>query len=126
MMKAEVKRKTEKEEYWFREGCFITEIANDESDSVVSIARARVKPGFTTAWHMLDGVVERYIIASGNGRVEVGERAPEVVEAGDVVRIPENTRQRITNSGDDDLIFYAVCSPPFRSGCYVALEEKGK
>ncbi len=126
MMKAEVKRKTEKEEYWFREGCFITEIANDEGDSVVSIARARVRPGSTTAWHILDGVVERYIIVTGSGKVEVGEGVPEIVEAGDVVRIPENTRQRITNSGDDDLIFYAVCSPPFSSECYVSLEEKGE
>ncbi len=126
MMKAEVKRKIEQEEYWFREGCFITEIANDEGDSVVSIARARVTPGSTTAWHMLDGVKERYIIVKGSGRVEVGEGAPELVEAGDVVRIPENTRQRITNSGDDNLIFYAVCSPPFSGDCYVALEENGE
>jgi mannose-6-phosphate isomerase-like protein (cupin superfamily) len=123
-MNAELKKWKKQEEYWFKEGCFIAEIANDGGDSTLSIARARVKPASTTAWHMLDGVKERYIIVAGQGRVEVGEELREDVEAGDVVRIPENTRQRIGNTGDEDLIFYAICSPPFSSECYISMEEK--
>ena len=120
-MQIGIKKQQAQQEYWFHEGCFIAEIANDEDDPACSIARARVEPGKTTAWHMLDGIQERYIIVSGSGRVEVGTTLCCNVAPGDVVRIPGNTRQRITNTGDRDLIFYAVCTPPFSSGCYQAL-----
>ena len=96
--------------------------ANDAGDELVSIARARVEPDVTTAWHRLKGVSERYIIVSGEGRVEIGELQPVDVCAGDVVRIPADVAQRISNTGNDDLVFYAVCSPPFEAGCYVSLE----
>jgi mannose-6-phosphate isomerase-like protein (cupin superfamily) len=120
-MQIGIKKQRELQEYWFKEGCFITEIANDGDDPACSIAKARVEPGKTTAWHMLEGIHERYIIVSGSGRVEVGASLCCDVAPGDVVRIPGNTRQRITNTGVLDLIFYAVCTPPFRSDCYLAL-----
>ena len=40
-------------EYFFAEGCFITEWWNTLADEAVSVARARVKPGVTTRWHRL-------------------------------------------------------------------------
>ena len=120
-MQISIRRQFQQNEFWFHEGCFITEIANDEEDDTCSIARARVEPGQTTAWHMLEGVEERYIIVTGVGRAEFGENVCCDVAPGDVVRIPRNTRQRITNTGRDDLVFYAVCTPPFSSGCYVSL-----
>jgi len=124
-VETEVKKQAEAEEYWFKEGCFITEIANDANDPGCSIARARVSPGTRTAWHKLDGIVERYIIATGSGIVEIGDFLCCNVAPGDVVRIPENTRQRICNTGTVDLIFYAVCTPAFTSGSYIALEDLG-
>lgn len=104
------------------ERCFIIETANDSEDEAVSIARARVEPGVTTAWHKLSGVAERYIIVSGTGRIEVGDLEPADVDAGDVVRIPPGIHQRITNTGEVDLVFYAVCSPRFTPECYISLE----
>ncbi len=118
----EVMRSDITTEFETAERCHIIEIANDSGDELVSIARARVEPGIATSWHKLDGVTERYIIVSGKGRVEIGELEPTDVCAGDVVRIPANTPQRISNLGGTDLIFYAVCSPRFVPGCYVALE----
>ncbi len=97
-------------------------MANDRGDPHLSIARARVAPGGTTAWHSLDGVVERYIIISGRGRVEIGDRTVDDVGPGDVVRIPENMKQRITNISSEDLIFFAVCTPPFSKERYRNLE----
>ncbi len=120
-MKAEVKKQCTVDEYWFEEGCYISEIANDTGDSHLSIAKARVKPGTTTAWHKLKDTAERYIIVSGYGRVELGECTCVDVEEGDVVRIPAWTRQRITNKGVTDLVFYAICTPPFTRECYIAL-----
>ena len=105
------------------ERCHIMEVANDRGDETVSIARARVEPGVTTAWHRLTGTSERYIIVSGTGRVEIGDMEPVDVSAGDVVRIPAETMQRISNTGGRELVFYAVCTPPFVPDSYVNLEQ---
>jgi len=121
-MLSEVKRADLAREYETAERCHITEVANDRGDELVSIARAWVEPGVTTAWHQLDDITERYIIVSGNGRVEVDNLEPCDVLPGDVVRIPAGKPQRITNTGEDDLVFFAVCAPPFREDSYVSLE----
>jgi mannose-6-phosphate isomerase-like protein (cupin superfamily) len=121
-MKAEILRGTAKEEIETQERCYILEVANDSGDEFVSISRARVGAGVTTALHSLNGVAERYVIISGAGRVELGGQDPVEVSEGDVVRIPPDTPQRITNIGTEDLVFYCVCTPPFRANCYRALE----
>ena len=109
-------------EYFFAEGCFITEWWNTSADEAVSVARARVEPGVTTRWHRLRGVTERYLILYGQGRVEVGDWPPEVVGPGAVVLVPPGVRQRITNIGDADLIFLAVCTPRFTLAGYEDVE----
>jgi mannose-6-phosphate isomerase-like protein (cupin superfamily) len=121
-MKAEILKGASKEEIEIQERCYILEVANDSGDEFVSIARARVGVGVTTAFHRLEGVAERYVIVSGVGRVELGGHDPLEVTAGDVVRIPADTAQRITNIGTGDLIFYCICTPPFHPDCYRSLE----
>lgn len=121
-MLAEIKSVSQVNEFLSSERCYILEIANDLSDDMVSIARARVEPGVTTKWHRLNGTAERYIIISGEGIVEIGDLSPIQVIANDVVRIPSNIRQRITNSGAEDLIFFCVCTPPFSNDNYESLE----
>ncbi|MCL5405334.1 MAG: cupin domain-containing protein [Deltaproteobacteria bacterium] len=121
-MKAEVLRGGAKEEFETQERCRILEVANDPDDEFVSIARARIASGGVTALHALRGVAERYLIVSGKGRVELGGQAPLEVFEGDVVRIPPGVAQRIANTGTGDLIFYCICTPPFRQDCYQALE----
>jgi mannose-6-phosphate isomerase-like protein (cupin superfamily) len=110
-------------EYFFAEGCFITEISNSADDPAVSIARARVEPGKTTRWHYLNGTVERYVILEGVGSVEIGSLDAKQVKPGDVVIIPAGERQRISNTGDGSLIFLAICSPRFDESIYYSLEE---
>lgn len=109
-------------EYYFDEGCFINELSNTEADESVSIARARVEPGVTTEWHQLIDTVERYVITQGSGSVEVGDLAARQVGEGDVVIIPAGVRQRISNSGEADLVFLAICSPRFEKSNYVRLD----
>lgn len=106
------------QEYFFEENCYITELLNCASDPLVSVARVRVLPGETTRWHALTGIVERYLILEGQGRAETGENPPHDVYPGDTVTIPPGIRQRITNTGRNDLIFLAVCTPRFVSGRY--------
>lgn len=108
-------------EFLTSERCFIFESLNEQSDSL-SVARARVAPGITTKWHCVEGTVERYIVAEGKGRVEIGDMPSEDVGPGDVILIPAGVRQRIANVGNSDLIFYCVCTPPFNQNRYRELE----
>lgn len=110
-------------EYWFREGCHITEIWNAESDPAVSVVRARVEAGGVTRWHKLDGITERYLVLSGQGRVQLGDGTDRGVEAGDAVVIPPGIAQRIANTGAADLVFQAVCTPRFRPAAYHDVDE---
>ena len=110
-------------EYWFDEGCHITEWLNDPADPALSVARARLAPGTGTRWHSLTATFERYVLLSGKGRVEVGDMQRRVA-TGDVVLIPAGVRQRIHNDGTEDLVFLALCTPRFTPECYVDLDEK--
>lgn len=111
-------------EYYFKEGCFITELHNTPEDPSVSVARARVEPGCTTRWHSLDEIDERYLVTEGCGLVEIGDLPSQEVQAGDVVLIPAGCRQRITNTGASDLLFLAICTPRFVPAAYRDLENQ--
>jgi mannose-6-phosphate isomerase-like protein (cupin superfamily) len=121
-MSACIKAHDERQEYFFVEGCFITELSNSSDDADVSIVRARVEPGKTTRWHALRETGERYVVLEGEGSVEIGEQPPQRVIAGDVVIIPPQVRQRISNIGAGDLVFLAICSPRFTAAVYIDLE----
>ena len=106
-------------EFYTEERCYITELHNS-GDS--SIASARVKPGVTTALHSLRETFEQYVILEGEGEVEVGDNPATKVIPLDVVNIPPDTPQRITNTGDSDLIFLCICTPGFMQERYRNLE----
>jgi mannose-6-phosphate isomerase-like protein (cupin superfamily) len=125
-MKEAVKKQNLKSEFYTAEKCYIIELCNTPEDPGVSIARARVEPGVTTRWHRLKGIAERYFIISGTGLVEIGEQPPQEVTTGDVVLIPPMCRQRITNIGNEDLIFLAICSPRFSQDVYEDIDNAAK
>jgi mannose-6-phosphate isomerase-like protein (cupin superfamily) len=122
-MKASIRQFDAGSEYYFAEGCFITELSNSADDPGVSIARARVAPGTTTRWHRLRGISERYVIIDGAGLVEIDGLPAKEVSAGDVVLIPPEARQRISNTGPADLVFLAICSPRFRKQMYEDMDS---
>jgi len=105
-------------EYYFVEGCFILELSNTPDDPDLSIARARVRPGVTTRLHRLHKITERYVILEGMGMVSVDGEAARPVGPGDVVIIPPDSPQQISNSGSVDLVFLALCTPRFVPGAY--------
>ena len=111
------------DEYFFEERCFISEWWNSEQDADVSVARARVLPGVTTRLHRLRGIMERYIILEGQGLVEIDGRPAGTVAPGDVVLIPPDVSQRISNPGISDLLFLVVCTPRFVPEAYEDLES---
>jgi mannose-6-phosphate isomerase-like protein (cupin superfamily) len=109
-------------EYYFEENCFINELSNSDDDGTLSIARVTVKTGNTTRWHRLNGVEERYCVLQGSGDVYLGDQQKQPVCAGDVVLIPAGCAQRISNTGGDDLVFLAICSPRFTGDAYEAID----
>jgi len=102
----------------FEERCHITEWLNSDADEAVSIARACVEPGVTTRLHRLNGIIERYLILSGQGEAEIEGLAPCVLGPGDVILIPAGAEQRIRNHGDTELVFLAICTPRFTPAAY--------
>jgi len=108
-------------EYLTPEYCYIAE---NYSDKEVSIARATVKPGITTLAHHLVGVQEIYLITSGHGKVTIRGLELTDVGVGDVVIIPPQTSQKVTNTGKTDLVFYCICTPRFTEACYVNEEPE--
>ena len=110
-------------EFYIDERCYITELHNTDADEDSSIARARVEPGVTTRLHRLKGTIERYVILEGTAEVTVGDAAPVAVGTLDVVHIPADAKQSITNTGETDLVFLCICTPRFRQQNYVDLDE---
>ncbi len=113
-----VKKFNYQSEFFISEGCYINEISNSEEDPGLSIARARVEPGVTTKLHLLLDTIERYVVLEGEGLVEVEGISPQNVGPCDVVIIPPECTQKITNTSASDLIFLAICSPRFRKSIY--------
>ncbi len=109
------------EETWTGERCFITELMNDPAIPEVSLAQCRVPPGTTTQLHKLS-VKEWYVVGKGSGLMEIGAGPPFEIGPGDTVAIPAGTSQRVTNTGDSDLLFQCVCIPRFTPECYESLE----
>ena len=95
---------------------------NHNTEKPFSIARARVEPGVTTAWHRLSGIQEFYYILEGIGLMEIGEDESFEVKVNDIVKIPSDVAQRIQNIGEEDLIFLAICNPPFTNENYEDLD----
>lgn len=108
-------------EFYTRERVYVTELLNDPAAPDVSLARCRVLTGVTTELHRLD-VAEWYVIERGEGMMEVDGGEPFPVGAGDVVAIPARSTQRITNTGNSDLVLQCVCLPRFTPDGYTPLE----
>ncbi len=121
-MKPYYKAFDEDEEFLSAERCHILELLNHKDDKSQSIARARVEPGVTTAWHQLKDTSEVYLVLEGQGLIEINEEVSQVLRKGDIYRIPPNTPQRISNQQDQDLLFLCFCTPAFNEDCYELLE----
>ena len=50
--------------------------------------------------------------------MEVGEKEGFEVRKNEMVKIDRSMSQRIKNTGDEDLIFLAICNPPFTDENY--------
>lgn len=110
------------DEYWMGERIYVREVMNAPDEPELSVAICRVPSGITTQLHSLS-ILEWYIIESGGGLIEIDGQST-LMRIGDCVRIEPGQSQRITNTGEADLIFKSICRPRFTHECYKNLEDK--
>ena len=84
----------------------------DEMNLRYSLAHAIVKPGKITYNHRLK-TSEVYYILKGRGLMHIDEEKQEV-RAGQAVYIPPGARQRIKNTGSEDLVFICIVDPAWK------------
>lgn len=77
-----------------------------------SLAHAVVKPKESSTPHALK-TTEVYYILEGEGVMNIDDETAKV-RAGDMIYIPPNAKQFITNSGNSDLKFLCVVDPAWR------------
>ena len=102
-------------EFTANDGCLIRELLHPKNDPVelaFSLAVARVHVGQRTRRHKL-AQTEVYYILAGQGRMHTNSETREV-GSGDVILIPPQAVHWIENSGDRELQFIAIVSPPWR------------
>ena len=86
-----------------------------------SIAHITIPPGKAALKHYHPVVEESYYILTGQGRMVVdGEE--KMLFAGDTIAIPLNAIHQIFNDSETDLIFLAVCAPPWTPDCSVFVD----
>ena len=87
-----------------------------------SLAEARLPVGMNTTPHYHPRTEEIYYILAGEGRMEIGE-ATRAVGPGDAIAIPPGERHRISNTGNETLVFLCCCAPGYEHSDTVLIEE---
>ena len=102
------------ESYITKDGSTIRELMhpNTHDNSHQSLAEATVPPGVHTERHIHKLSEEIYHITQGEGMMFLGEKQ-FAVTTGDTICITPNTPHKISNTGNDDLIFLCACSPAY-------------
>ncbi|OPY25111.1 MAG: Cupin domain protein [Methanobacterium sp. PtaU1.Bin242] len=77
-----------------------------------SIANAILKPGESSLPHRMKSSLEIYHITEGHGRMHIDNESAEV-RNNQTIYIPPNAEQWIENTGDSDLKFLCMVSPPW-------------
>lgn len=86
-----------------------------------SLAHITLPPGKSSLKHYHPSTEESYYILSGEGLLVMNEETAQLTN-GDAVVIPIGTVHKITNTGKDDLVFLAICTPPWTPDCSVFVD----
>ena len=94
------------------DGSRVREIARPPEAANQSLAEAIVDPGAATTEHLHRRSEEIYLFASGSGRMRLGDETFDV-EAGQAVVVAPGTPHKLWNDGDEPLVLFCCCSPPY-------------
>lgn len=86
-----------------------------------SVAHITLPPGAASLRHYHPAAEESYTVLAGQGRLTLGDEVVTLAP-GDAVAIPAGAVHRIVNDGSADLVFLAVCVPPWTPQCSVFLD----
>ena len=86
-----------------------------------SLAQITLPSGATARRHYHPVCEESYLILAGTGSVTLDDETRKVA-AGDAIAIPANIVHTIINDSEADLVFLAVCVPPWTPDCSVYLD----
>ena len=93
----------------------LRELFNPQIDKLelrYSFAVATIAPGASSLEHRLKNS-EVYYFLAGRGEMQVGEETTRV-QAGRIVYVPPQTKQKVTNDGTEDLMFICIVDPAWR------------
>lgn len=86
-----------------------------------SLAQITLPPGRGAARHYHPVAEESYYILAGAATVTLDGETIRM-NPGDAVAIPAGSIHEIHNTGEADLVFLAVCAPPWTPDCSVFLD----
>ncbi len=94
---------------WLRE---VLHPANDGLELPYSLAHARLERGTASLPHRLQKSDEAYFFLKGEGVLHIDEKKISV-QAGDVALVPAGALQYLDNTGQGQLAFLCIVSPPW-------------
>ena len=86
-----------------------------------SMAHITLPPGKASLKHYHPVAEESYYILSGQGRIEL-DGTTSILNPSVAVAIPANSIHQIFNEGPAELVFLAVCVPPWTPDCSVFVD----
>jgi mannose-6-phosphate isomerase-like protein (cupin superfamily) len=93
----------------------------EQSTEIHSVAYVVLPPGKSSLLHYHPEAEESYYLLQGNARILVGEEESQLT-TGQIVLIPPRKPHKITNIGEGDLEFLAICVPAWEPENTVLLE----
>jgi mannose-6-phosphate isomerase-like protein (cupin superfamily) len=96
-------------------GEIIQEVLGVQAGGVYShsIAEITIPPGGSALPHFHRETEESYLILAGVATMQINDK-PFELEAGEAVLIEPNEVHQITNNGEENLLFLAVCVPAWQ------------
>jgi len=110
-----IKKLLDCEEFTAGDNTLLREILHPDKQDIklsYSFAHAVVKAKLTTYLHSLK-TSEVYYILEGKGEMQIDDEK-QILEVGDTVYIPPNSKQCITNLLDTDLKFICMVDPAWK------------
>ena len=90
-----------------------------------SLAQIVIPSGKSSLPHYHELSQETYFILAGEGTMRVNDKE-FVLGPGQACHIEQGELHQINNQGEDDLVFLAVCVPPWVPGDSFAAQIKGR
>ena len=87
----------------------------EEKSEIHSVAHVLIPPGKSSLLHLHPVAEESYYILHGEAKVLVGNEEA-IISSGQIVLIPPQEKHKITNIGEEELEFLAICVPAWEPG----------